>query len=101
MQEVTDKLAVPVQSIFTKAGQRYVFRDDGSKIEPVPLHIGAIGTEFAEVVDGLARGDRVLLAFSEDHTRLIPDIPAAARPGAPLRGARVTSQGKPQPKQES
>ena len=34
-------------------------------------------TEWVEISEGLHEGDRVLLAFSDAHKRLIPDLPPA------------------------
>ena len=70
---VEGKLAVPVQALYTKGGQRYVFRDGGSGTAYVPVQTGAIGTEWAEIADGLSAGDRIRLAFSDDDKRAIPD----------------------------
>lgn len=77
VENVEDKLAVPVQTVFTKAGRRYVFRvKNGKEVEPVPVRLGAIGTEWAEIVEGITEEDRILQAFDDDHRRLIPDSPA-------------------------
>jgi len=104
VEEVEDVLAVPVQSIFTKAGRRYVFRANGPAAEPVEIGLGSIGTEFAEVVEGLSQGDQVVLAFSDEHTRLIPDVSPLKRPNGPPAGRRMSprkagapGQGKARP----
>jgi len=73
VETVEGKLAVPVQALYTKGGQRYVFRDGGSGTAYVPVQTGAIGTEWAEIAEGLSAGDRIRLAFSDDDKRAIPD----------------------------
>ncbi len=70
---VDEKLAVPVQAIFSKGGSRYVFRDDGGEPEAIPVELGGIGIEWAEIKSGVERGDKVFLAFNDDMKRLIPE----------------------------
>ncbi|RME38847.1 MAG: HlyD family efflux transporter periplasmic adaptor subunit, partial [Planctomycetota bacterium] len=60
VETVENVLAVPVQSIYAKGGRRYVFRQNGDEPEPVPVKVGAIGTAWAEIREGLREGDRVL-----------------------------------------
>ncbi len=94
---IDDKLAIPVQAVYSKGGRRYAFRDRGNTIEHVPVKLGGIGLEWVEIVDGLADGDRVLLAFSDEMKRSIPDVSGDGkrRPG-PGRGAkRATGSRKP------
>jgi len=87
VETVEGKLAVPVHAIYTKGGQRYVFRDGEGAFAAVEL--GAIGTEWAEIRSGLSPGERIRLAFGDDDKRLIPD----AAPGE--RGAAMRARGKP------
>lgn len=97
VDRIEDKLAIPVQAVYSKGGRRYVFRDNGNTIEHVPVELGGIGLEWVEIVDGLADGDRVLLAFSDEMKRSIPDVSGDGkrRPG-PGRGAkRATGSRKP------
>lgn len=70
---VENELAVPVQAIYAKSGQRYVFRQTGSKVEAVPVQVGPVGNEWAAISSGLNSGERVLMAFNDDHRRMIPD----------------------------
>ena len=79
VETVDQKLAVPVQAVYTKGTQRYVFRDNRGEIQYVPVQLGAVGSVWTEVVDGLSAGDQIVLAFSEDHKRLIPDPPVGQR----------------------
>ena len=90
VQSIDHQLAVPVQAVYSKSGQRYVFRDEGKEVVPVKITVGAIGTEWAEVSNGLTTGDLVLLAFSDDHKRMIPDVPLSER-GRSRMGASRTS----------
>ena len=79
VETVDQKLAVPVQAVYTKGAQRYVFRDNRGEIQYVPVQLGAVGNVWTEIVDGLSAGDQIVLAFSEDHKRLIPDPPVGQR----------------------
>lgn len=89
VENVEDRLAVPVQAVYTKAGQRFVFRSNGRDVEPVAVQLGAIGTEWAELVSGVRDGDQILLALSDEHKRLIPDLPPAHEEGGPHRDRPV------------
>ncbi len=75
VETVEDKLAVPVQTIYAKSGRRYVFSEQNGDIVPHEIKLGAIGTEWAHIADGLTEGEKILLAFSDEHKRLIPDLP--------------------------
>jgi HlyD family secretion protein len=90
VETVEDRIAVPVQAIYAKSGQRYVFQAKGDKAAPVPVQLGAVGSEWAEVVSGLDGGESVLLAFGEEHKRMIPDRPREGR-GAGLPNPGLTS----------
>ncbi|UCG31796.1 MAG: efflux RND transporter periplasmic adaptor subunit [Phycisphaerales bacterium] len=75
VDHLEDVLAVPVQSIYSKAGQSFVFLDKGDDYgEPVPVRLGASNAEYVEVREGLKSGTAVLLAISEEMKRLIPDV---------------------------
>lgn len=88
VETIEDKLAVPVQSIYTKGGQRYVFRDGGTTTNFAPVQLGAIGTEWAEIASGLSAGDKIRLAFSDDDKRAIPDASPDDRANAMKMGRR-------------
>ncbi len=104
VETVVDKLAVPVQAIYSKGGKRYAFHNDRGAVSPREIQLGAIGMEWAEVVNGLQSDDQILLAFSDEQKRMIPDAaPGAsrgkrARPGAnhqgPSRGMKRTKPGQ-------
>lgn len=88
VETVTDKLAVPVQAIYTKGRLRYVFSHTGREINPVTVQLGAIGTEWAEIQEGLSGGEQLLLAFSDEHKRMIPDLPVGETAQGMWQGAR-------------
>lgn len=96
--EQTEKvLSVPVQSIFSKGGRKYVFRDSGQGVKYREVQIGTSSTEWAQVVDGLTENDRILMAFSDAHTREIPEPEPVAHPGMPGGPAAFKAEqgGKP------
>ena len=100
VETVDDRLAVPVQAVFSKAGRRYVFRERRGSVEHVEVQVGPRGTEWAEIADGLSEGDQVLLAFTDEHKRMIPDLRPLNRrnwngrqdAGATTAGARIPSR---------
>ena len=81
VQTVTDILAVPVQAVYSKTGRRYLFDVSTDSVQPLEIELGAIGSEWAEITKGAVAGKRILLAFSDEHKRLIPDSPMVARKG--------------------
>jgi len=88
VETVEGKLAVPVQAIYTKGGQRFVFRDSTSAKSYVPVQLGAIETEWAEIASGLSAGDKIRLAFSDEDKRAIPDASPGDRANAMKMGRR-------------
>jgi len=93
VENVEGKLAVPVQAVYTKGGQRYVFRDSTSAMSYVPVQLGAIGTEWAEIASGLSAGDRIRLAFLDEDKRAIPDAAPGDRANAMKMGRRSAPAG--------
>ncbi len=93
VETVEGKLAVPVQAIYTKGGQRYVFRAGGSPSSFAAVQIGAIGTEWAEIASGLSAGEKIRLAFSDDDKRAIPDASPGDRANAMKVGRRQAPAG--------
>lgn len=93
VQNVEDKLAVPVQSVFSKGGNRYVFKSGARRVEPVEVSLGPSGSEWVEIVKGLAEGDRIALAVTEEEKRLLPDLQGPERSGGP--SGRPRMQGTP------
>lgn len=95
---VEDQLAVPVQAIYAKSGKRFVFRQNRNTSEAVPVEVGPVGNEWAAIASGLESGDRVLMAITDEHRRMIPDAPAGEertagsgqrrKGGGPGRGPR-------------
>ena len=86
VESVTEKLAIPVQSVYARGGRRYVFSGNRGGASPIAIKLGAIGTEWAEITEGLSGGETILLAFSDEHKRLAPDLP-------PLTGSARTAKG--------
>ncbi|MFQ5494653.1 MAG: efflux RND transporter periplasmic adaptor subunit [Phycisphaerae bacterium] len=79
VEDVDSKAAVPVQAVYSKGGHRFVFVTSGRSLKPVEVTLGAIGTEWADITKGISPGDEVLLAFADEHKRLIPDFPGEDR----------------------
>ena len=94
VERVDQKLAVPVQAVYSKAGQRYVFASKGGNTRPVKVELGAIGTEWAEIQAGLNGGEQVLLAFSDEQKRLIPDDRSFGSPNSRTPGSKSAATQK-------
>ena len=68
-----DALTVPVSALFRKGDQWAVFADENGRAKTVPVNIGHRNNRMAEVLSGLAAGDRVVLHPSDriaDGSRL-------------------------------
>ncbi|MFQ5461855.1 MAG: efflux RND transporter periplasmic adaptor subunit [Phycisphaerae bacterium] len=97
VEEVVDKLAVPVQAVYSKAGHNFVFKSQGATVEPVEIELGSVAAEWAQITKGIQEGDPVLLAFTDDHLRLISDLSPATPPDAEAfhaQGRRSTGAHK-------
>jgi HlyD family secretion protein len=99
VEQVEARAAVPVQAVYTKGSRRYVFQEQRGDITFSEVQLGSVGLEWAELEDGVAVGEQILLAFGDDHKRLIPDLPAdARRSGWPSpQGGEVTKQDRRRP----
>ncbi len=61
----TDVLQVPLSAVFRSNGDWYVFRAEGAVLQRVPVTLGRMNTRVAQVLDGLAPGDRVVVHPSD------------------------------------
>jgi HlyD family secretion protein len=64
----SDALTVPVSALFRKGDQWAVFADENGRARVRPVHIGHRNNRVAEVMSGLAAGDRVVLHPSDRIT---------------------------------
>jgi HlyD family secretion protein len=60
-----EALTVPVSALFRKGDQWVVFADENGRAKIVPVSIGHRNNRMAEVLSGLAAGDRVVLHPSD------------------------------------
>jgi len=99
VEQVDAKAAVPVQAVYTKGSSRYVFREQGGNVSFTEVKLGNVGTEWAELNGGVSPGDQILLAFTDEHKRMIPDPSGEARqrggPRTPGREAAHPGQAAP------
>ena len=105
---VEDKLAVPVHAIYAKGNKHFVFRKQGDAVAPVEVALGPNSTEWIEVRgEELKSKDNILLAFSEEQQRMVPDAPGGSdgrRPGGgegghggPRQAGKKPPGGGPRP----
>ena len=60
-QHLENVPTLPVQALIYREGNAFVERRRNGQIETVPVEIGAVGTQWAELQAGLTPGDTVLL----------------------------------------
>lgn len=71
--ELDNVLAVPVQTVFAKAGKYYVFVDEGGKVRPVQVEPGLSSTDYVEIKSGLKENQSVRMAITGEMQLLLPD----------------------------
>ena len=102
---VENTLAVPVQCVFTRGADSYVFTDDSGGGEPVLVQLGRSNTSMIEVIDGLENGQRIYMHTDEQMLAKLPvgtasgktvmHTPDKPKPGQP--GPGKPGSGKPRP----
>lgn len=58
-------LAVPTKAVFGAGDQRHVFRDNGGKLEKVPVKLGIGNYDRSEILEGIKEGDLVVIPASD------------------------------------
>lgn len=72
--EASDVLQVPLSALYRDDGEWRVFRDDDGRTRATPVRIGHDDGLSAEVLSGLAAGDRVIVHPSDrvdDGARIV------------------------------
>lgn len=78
VETVSNVLAVPVQSVFTRGSKHFVFVRSTLKPVPVEVKLGRSNTQMIEVTDGLKAGDVVLMHADEPMLAMLPtNLPTA------------------------
>ncbi len=95
VETVENRLAVPVQSVFSKGGKRFVFKDDSKGVSPHEVKLGAVGMEYVEVTQGITANERILLAPSDEHKRLLPEAGPGERGGPGRMGGPRSAERPP------
>ena len=98
VDQAENVVAIPVQAIYSKGGRKYVFRESGRGVQYQEVDIGVTSNEWAEILGGLAAKERILMAFSDENIREIPDIEPLADADSAGGGSdlKVGMGGKPQ-----
>ena len=61
-EEVTNALCVPVQAVFNEQGRSYIYVDTHASYEKREVSIGAQSEDWAQILAGLEKGERVVLS---------------------------------------
>ncbi len=96
--EMEDVIAVPVQAVFSEAGQQFVFVQNGRSIDPKPVDVGLSSTEYVEITEGLTDSESIMLAVSPQDRLKITDIVAAQEDDAEANVRQVNMKSKPRGK---
>lgn len=99
LDRVSDALFVPIQSVFRETGRTSAYVAQGTGFVQKEIRIGRTSEIYAEILDGLAIGDRVLLREprpAEIISKLPPVPPMTNGLGVPnSNGEHTVSGGGP------
>jgi len=91
IEEVPDVLGVPVQCVFTRGSQHFVFVKEGLSAAAREVKLGRLTTTMVEITDGLKPEERVLMAPDD---RLLATLPS---PGVTRTAATSSTPPAPGP----
>jgi HlyD family secretion protein len=77
IEDATNVLAVPVQSVFTRGNQSFVFVRSGGSGDPRSVKLGRSNTNLVEVVEGIKPGDEVLTSSAPELLAKLPQVDSA------------------------
>ncbi|MEM7146029.1 MAG: HlyD family efflux transporter periplasmic adaptor subunit [Verrucomicrobiota bacterium] len=77
VNEISDALHVPVQSIFVVNDEHFCFVKDGGRVERRPVEVGDFNDEFIEINSGLEEGELVFLSPPADFDQEAEEEQAA------------------------
>ena len=80
IEEVSDVLAVPVQCVFSRGPEHFVFVRGALASKPVPVKLGRTTTSLVEITLGVSAGDKVIMAPDEGMLALLPTPKTVAAP---------------------
>ena len=89
---VQQSLMVPVQAVFSEGPVKYVYLPQGSRFQRVPVQVGRMSDTYAEIVKGVAAGDRVLLRAPDTGEVLAGDWTREQLEGV---GVALDEEGNP------
>jgi HlyD family secretion protein len=91
--ELTDVVAVPIQSVYRRGARSFVFvGGSGTSGAATEVELGMASDDFVEIKSGLNEGQRVLLAVSDDLKRELPQVPPEAEVVMPQPGEGMAQQ---------
>ncbi|HBS28415.1 MAG TPA: hypothetical protein DEB06_02955 [Phycisphaerales bacterium] len=104
LNTVEQALAVPIQAVFNEGRRQFVYTAQDAKYHQKPVRIGRRSDLYAEIVEGIAEGDRVLLRQPPTAQIVKAEEPKQGAPSAPgaAPASNIPAQrgGPPQPRAE-
>lgn len=86
LNTVEQALAVPIQAVFNEGRRQFVYTTQEARYVQRPVKVGRRSDLYAEIVDGLTEGERVLLREPPVGTVVKAPDQAKEAPGAEQRG---------------
>jgi len=85
VQRLGDQLQLPSQAVVKHGEKTYCLRIEGRRWEAQEISVGANNGKYVLVRSGLEEGQEVILAAEAHRAKVVlPELPAEARPRAPL-----------------
>jgi multidrug efflux pump subunit AcrA (membrane-fusion protein) len=94
VQRLPDVLAVPLPAVWSEQSTSYVFVREGDKVVPRPVKLGAASHTQAQVLEGLAKGESVMLLGPGQGRELLERAGIAT-------GSDLATTGPPPPPQHA
>ncbi|MBW7905020.1 MAG: efflux RND transporter periplasmic adaptor subunit [Phycisphaerae bacterium] len=100
IDQLSNVLAVPVQSVYTRGTRSFVFVSSLGQPRLTEVKLGQSSTSMVEIVSGLSAGDRVLMRADDRLLAMLPpantptlDVPPPVPPVGPGGGPAAQRQG--------
>ncbi len=89
LARMEDVLSVPIAAVFTEQEETFCYRVEDGRVRRSPVRVGRMNDARVQVLEGLAAGDRVLLAPPEGTELDAPDADANTPAEKPKHGRRA------------
>ena len=94
-------LAVPIQCVFGRGRQSFVFVRSGGTTEPAAVTLGRSNAQMVQITEGLRVGQQVAMRADEGMLAMLPAVESGSSAPAPRTAARRTEEATTAAKEQS